>query len=119
MIEFTELPAVAPDTSLPASAVLPNDHNGGPPLEDPEEHVPEWGAGGIGNYFDWRRARREAWKPVPRETMLRRLKKARACGLTYEEYTLALLETGRYVQPGDTELIARFRAKRGDIPVAG
>ena len=34
-------------------------HNGGPPLD---EHVPEWGSGGIGNYFYWKAAHRGAWK---------------------------------------------------------
>jgi hypothetical protein len=90
----------------------PRDHNGGPPLDDPPDHVPEWGPGGIGNYFDWRRACRDAWKPVPRETMLRRLKKAEQCGLTYGEYSLVLLETGRHVQPCDTDLIAQIIARR-------
>ena len=31
-------------------------HNGGPPLE----HTPEWGDGGIGNYFYWKAAHRAA-----------------------------------------------------------
>ncbi len=31
-------------------------HNGGPPLD--EQHVPEWGEGGIGNYFYWKAAHR-------------------------------------------------------------
>jgi len=90
-------------------STMPRTHNGGPPLED---HVSAWGANGIGNYFDWRRAYRQAWKSVSRESMLRRLRKADACGLTYEEYTRVLLDTGRYLQPGDRDLIERIKASR-------
>lgn len=85
-------------------------HNGGPPLED--EHVPEWGTGGIGTYFHWRRAHRRAWKAIPHATQLRRLEKAEALGLTYEEYTLEILERGRYVQADETAYLARIKAKR-------
>ena len=38
----------------------PAGHNRGPPLDD--EHRPEWGDGGIGNYFYWKAAHRAAWK---------------------------------------------------------
>lgn len=118
MIEFVDIPTTLPKPVMPCPYMPSRDHNGGPPLDDPDDHVPEWGANGIGNYFDWRRACRDAWKPVPRETMLRRLKKADACGLTYDEYTLVLLETGRYVQPGDRALIARIIARRGSVSAA-
>ena len=38
-------------------------HNGGPPLDD---HTPEWGRNGIGNYFSWKAAHRAAWNnPSP------------------------------------------------------
>lgn len=89
--------------------VFPHDHNGGPPLEN---HVPEWGLNGIKDYFVWKKACHEAWKPVPRDIALRRLKKADACGLTYREYTLVLLETGRHLQPEDAEMIAWIKARR-------
>ena len=39
-------------------------HNGGPPLD----HVPEWGTGGIGNYFVWRAKSEAAFKSIPVET---------------------------------------------------
>lgn len=90
-------------------AVLPRNHNGGPPLDD---HIREWGPNGIGQYFVWKQAFQDAWKPVSRETALRRLKKADACGLTYREYTLVLLETGRHLQPEDREIIAKIVARR-------
>jgi hypothetical protein len=85
-------------------------HNGGPPLDD--EHVPEWGRGEIGNYFYWRAAHRAAWRAVPHEMMLRRLDKAQRLGLTYEEYTLEILDTGRYLGPDDAERIAAIKRDR-------
>ena len=88
----------------------PVGHNGGPPLEEP--HEPEWGRKGPGNYFSWKAACAQAWRSIPRETMLRRLEKAERCGLTYEEYTLEILERGRYLQPDDAERIAEIKRAR-------
>ena len=85
--------------------------NGGPPLED--EHVPEWGRRGIGNYFGWKRAHRAAWRRMPAEIARRRAEKAEALGLSYEEYALELLERGRYLHAGDTGALAKIMAKRG------
>lgn len=86
-------------------------HNGGPPLTEPP-HVPEWGRGGIKAYFEWRAAWRETWKSVPREIALRRLRKAEAIGLTYEEYSLEIFERGRYLQADDLVRIAEIKAMR-------
>ena len=85
-------------------------HNGGPPLDD--EHVPEWGRGGIGTYFSWRAAHRAAWRSLPREMMLWRLEKAERLGLTYEEYTSEVLDSGRYLGPGDADRIAAIKRDR-------
>jgi hypothetical protein len=84
-------------------------HNGGPPLD---EHVPEWGTAGIGTYFAWKRAHRAAWTPASSGIALLRLKRADACGLTYEEYVAELLDSGRYLQPTDIAIIARIKARR-------
>ncbi len=64
-------------------------HNGGPPLDppDPDASWREW---------CWRRARKRAWS-VPREVALSRLARAEALGLTYREYTLEIMERGRYL----------------------
>jgi hypothetical protein len=86
-------------------------HNGGPPLD----HVPEWGVGGIGNYFIWRAASEAAFKSVPTETAIRRARKAEALGLTYREYQLEILERGRYLQADDTVRIAEIKAKRSRL----
>jgi hypothetical protein len=83
-------------------------HNGGPPLD----HIPEWGPGGIGNYFVWRAASEAAFKKVPVETAIRRAKKAETLGLTYREYQLEILERGRFLQAEDTVRIAAIIAKR-------
>src|SRR5713226_5256738 len=90
-------------------------HNGGPALD---EHVPEWGPNGIGNYFDWKRAHRKAWNSASRDVMMFRLDKAQRLGLTYEEYTLEILERGRYLQPEDTERIAKIKRARSRTAIA-
>ena len=84
--------------------------NGGPPLDDDEG--PEWGDGDAYIYFNWKSAHRAAWKPKSRDMALFRLEKAEALGLTYEEYTLEILERGRYLQKEDTARIARIKSKR-------
>jgi hypothetical protein len=73
---------------LPVSTAPPPraGHNGGPPL-DPEE---SWRG------YVWRRKVQQAWK-VPREIALRRLARAEELGMTYREYTLEILERGRYL----------------------
>ena len=84
-------------------------HNGGPPLD---EHVPEWGNGGIGNYFYWKAAHRRAWhNPSPGIASFR-IQKAERLGLTYEEYTLEILERGRHLQVEDVERIAEIKQAR-------
>ena len=60
----------------------------------------------------WKRAHDRAWKNVPHEVMLRRLARAEQLGLTYREYTLELLERGRYLQAIDTDRIAGFIDRR-------
>lgn len=83
-------------------------HNGGPPLDDDPR---PWGPGGIGTYFEWAAAKAAAFK-VPDEIAIRRAWKAEALGLTYHEYTIEILERGRYLQPTDTEIIRQIIARR-------
>lgn len=64
-------------------------HNGGPPLEEDEGTA--WRA------FVWKRAHKEAWKTPPREIALRRLARAEELGMTYKEYTLEIMERGKYL----------------------
>ena len=84
-------------------------HNGGPPLD---EHVPEWGVGGIKSYFSWRAASEAAFKKVPVETAIRRATRAQELGLTYRKYQIEILERGRFLQREDTARIAEIIAKR-------
>jgi hypothetical protein len=84
-------------------------HNGGPPLD---EHVPEWGRDGIGNWFYWKAAYNKVHKNVSRDIALFRVAKAERLGLTYEEYTLEILERGRHLQEEDVERIAAIKRKR-------
>ena len=67
-------------------------HNGGPPLELEEDPgTVSW------RLFAWKKAHKRAWKTPPREVALRRLERAEALGMTYKEYTLEILERGRYL----------------------
>jgi GNAT superfamily N-acetyltransferase len=83
-------------------------HNGGPLLDD---HVPEWGRRGVSAYFTWKAARQKAFHASP-GTVRRRALKAKACGLTYEEYTSFLLDAGRYLQPTNTDEINAIKSRR-------
>ncbi|WP_236843434.1 hypothetical protein [Bradyrhizobium icense] len=101
------------DTAIePASAddPIPTGHNGGPPLD--EEHTPEWGHDGIGNYFYWKAAHRAAWHNPSPGIVAFRIRKAERLGLTYEEYTLEILERGRHLQIEDVEQIAEIKRAR-------
>lgn len=62
-------------------------HNGGPPL-DPDA---SWRS------YCWRKAHKKAWKTPPREIALRRLARAEELGMTYKEYTLEIMERGKYL----------------------
>lgn len=63
-------------------------HNGGPALED---------EGAAWRGWIWRRAHKKAWKTPPREVALRRLARAEELGISYKEYTLEILERGKYL----------------------
>ena len=84
-------------------------HNGGPPLEEPAR---EWGNGGFGRYFEWKAAVHDAYHGIPAEFAVMRARRAAMLGLTYEEYTLEILERGQFLQPGDTERILEIKRRR-------
>jgi hypothetical protein len=86
-------------------------HNGGPPLREPP-HRPPWGRGDAHRFLVWSRACRAAWTPKSRDAALFRLGRAERLGLTYEEYTLEVLERGRFLQVEDGERIAAIKAAR-------
>ena len=105
-IEFADVAIGPADQANPASA----GHNGGPQLDD--ERTPEWGSDGIGNYFYWKAAHRAAWHNPSPGIVAFRIGKAERLGLTYEEYTLEILERGRHLQIEDVERIAQIRQAR-------
>ena len=102
-------PTAKNSPTAPAENAAPG-HNGGPPLE--REHRPEWGDGGIGNYFYWKAAHRAVWRNPSPGIVAFRIRKAERLGLTYEEYTLEILERGRHLQVEDVERIAQIKRAR-------
>jgi hypothetical protein len=64
--------------------------NGGPPLDEEDPGALSW------RLHCWRRASKRAWKAPP-EIALRRLARAEELGMTYREYTLEILERGKYL----------------------
>jgi hypothetical protein len=61
-------------------------HNNGPP----------WDMETLFLDYCWRKACDEAWKAPTQEIAIRRARKAEALGLTYKQYTLEILERGRF-----------------------
>lgn len=72
-------------------------HNGGPPLTEDDE--PPGKLLFLG--WAWRKARKAAFTSPTTEIMLFRLARAEAAGLSYDDYMLRLLDTGRHPQAGD------------------
>lgn len=98
----------------PPRAARPGD-NGGPPLEEPAAARTNKGKGRtdtVGHELDWRFASRRAWRRGGPEIALRRLERAETLGLTYEEYTLEILERGRHVGTDEAPAIKARRAER-------
>lgn len=70
-------------------------HNNGPPLDDePNDAFVGW---------RWRKAHREAWKNPSMSILKFRVARAEAAGVTYREYMLELLDTGRHLQAKDPQ----------------
>jgi hypothetical protein len=92
--------------------LLPPDHNGGPPLDDPPEYVPEWEDGDPNVYFQWKAALRRARKSEPYDIVMFRLSRAEAAGVDYDTYVTELLERGNRLQAGDDLERLRHRWKQ-------
>jgi hypothetical protein len=84
--------------------------NGGPRIEDYEG--PPWGDGDAFVFLAWRAARKEAFTRGGTAIMLLRQERAEKLGLTYEEYTLEILERGRHLQIEDSVRISEIRRNR-------
>jgi hypothetical protein len=87
----------------------PSRSNGGPLLDDDPR---PWGSHGIGNYFAWKAAEDAVWRNVPYDIAVMRARRAEALGLTYREYTIEILERGRYLSAADTDRILEIQRKR-------
>jgi hypothetical protein len=87
-------------------------HNGGPALDDPPAHVPEWGDGDACTYFQWKAAVRKARRSAPHDIVMFRLSRAEAAGVDYETYLTELLERGNRLQKGDDLEALRNRWKQ-------
>jgi len=81
-------------------STTPLGHNGGPPLEEERQPRTEHE---LYVTHHWNRAHKAAWKKVPRDIVMFRLARAEAAGVSYREYTLEILERGRYLQKEDVE----------------
>jgi hypothetical protein len=84
--------------------------NGGPPLDDYDG--PPWGEGDPHIFLCWKRAHDAAWKSIPPQIAVMRLERAERLGLTYEEYTLEILERGRHLSEDDAGRVAAIKAGR-------
>ena len=78
-------------------------HNGGPPLDEEPGYL--W------RKYRWTKAYNEAWKPPSMAVLKFRMARAEAAGLTYHEYMLELLDTGRHLQKEDVEKRRQAPAK--------
>jgi hypothetical protein len=88
-------------------------HNGGPPLDEEPGYL--W------RKHCWTTAYKEVWKPPSMAVLKFRVARAEAAGLTYHEYMLELLDTGRHAQKADVEKHRRPAAKPTPVgtPQAG
>ena len=78
-------------------------HNGGPPLDDEPGYL--W------RKYCWTKAYNEAWKPPSMAVLKFRVARAEAAGLSYHEYMLELLDTGRHAQTPNAAKPRRTLAK--------
>ncbi len=77
-----------------AAPAAPIGHNGGPPIAEPAD---------LYVLHAWKAAHSAVWKNPPLDILRFRLARAEAAGVTYEQYMLELLDTGRHLQKEDVE----------------
>jgi hypothetical protein len=69
-------------------------HNNGPPIVDEQP-------GYLWRRHCWKRAHAAAWKTPSMGVLRFRVARAEAAGVSYRDYMLELLDTGRHLQRGD------------------
>ncbi len=82
-------------------------HNGGPPLDEEPGYL--W------RKYCWTKAYNEAWKPPSMAVLKFRMARAEAAGLSYHDYMLELLDSGRHAQKEDVEKRQRPVAKPSPV----
>ncbi len=84
-------------------------HNGGPPLDE--------GPGYLWRKYCWTKAYNEAWKTPSMAVLKFRMARAEAAGLSYHDYMLELLDSGRHAQKDDG--VKRRPAPAKPTPLGG
>ena len=64
---------------------------------------PDWDDFALFIAYCWKVAHRKAWAPPTFEIGVRRANKAAALGISYRDYTIELLERGRYLNEDDVK----------------
>lgn len=87
-------------------------HNNGPPLDDDAP-------GYVWRRYRWAKVHAEVWKTPPLGILKFRMARAEAAGLSYRDYMLAFLDTGRHPQARDRDMdranaVTRIRAAWGE-----
>lgn len=88
-------------------------HNNGPPLDD-ETPGYAW------RRYRWTAVHKEVWTTPPMGVLKFRVARAQAAGLSYHDYMLTLLDSGRFAQARDrdvtrTQALDRVRAACLDV----
>ena len=84
-------------------------HNGGPPLDETPGYL--W------RKHAWTQAYKKAWAPPSMAVLKFRVARAEAAGLSYHDYMLELLDSGRHLQKDD--VVKRRRAPAKPTPLGG
>ncbi len=99
-VRHPALRGLRPPTEIIVWGLARIGHNQGPPLDEPvADAFVRW---------RWRKAHKEAWKTPPMSILKFRVARAEAAGVSYREYMLELLDTGRHLQAED---VAKRRRK--------
>jgi hypothetical protein len=86
-------------------------HNGGPPLDEEPGYL--W------RKYRWTKAYKAVWKTPSMAVLKFRVARAEAAGLTYEQYMLELLDTGRHLQKEDVDKRKRAAVKPAPLGAPG
>ena len=86
-------------------------HNGGPALDEAPGYL--W------RKHVWTQAYKKAWAPPSMAVLKFRVARAEAAGLSYHDYMLELLDSGKHLQKDDVERRPRVVAKPVELGSGG